>query len=85
MQGASQCTSTNTYLPYRAASAVAANIIMRSAVAAGFPLFTRQLFRNLGIQWAGTLLGCIAAIMIPIPFAFHRYGPQLRARSRLEV
>jgi hypothetical protein len=41
--------------------------MLRSVIAAGFPLFTRQMFANLGIQWAGTLLGCIAAVMIPIP------------------
>lgn len=74
----------DTYLPL-AASAVAANIIMRSAMAAGFPLFTKQMFHNLGIQWAGTLLGCLAAVMIPIPFVFRRIGPTLRRRSALAV
>jgi DHA1 family multidrug resistance protein-like MFS transporter len=28
------------------------------------------MFVNLGVQWAGTLLGCLSAIMIPIPLAF---------------
>jgi DHA1 family multidrug resistance protein-like MFS transporter len=65
-----------------AASAVAANIILRSAVAAGFPLFSRQMFQNMGIQWAGTLLGCLAAIMIPIPIVFRAYGPMLRRKSK---
>jgi DHA1 family multidrug resistance protein-like MFS transporter len=40
------------------------------------------MFNNLGVQWAGTLLGCLAAIMIPIPVGFIIFGPQLRARSR---
>ncbi|KAJ0419672.1 major facilitator superfamily domain-containing protein [Aspergillus carlsbadensis] len=71
----------DAYLPL-AASAVAANIILRSAVAAAFPLFSRQMFANLGVQWAATLLGCLAAVMIPIPFAFRRYGARLRGRSR---
>ncbi|CAG8926040.1 unnamed protein product [Penicillium salamii] len=66
-----------------AASAVAANIILRSALAAGFPLFARQMFQNMGIQWAGTLLGCLAAIMIPIPIVFRAYGPMLRGKSRV--
>jgi DHA1 family multidrug resistance protein-like MFS transporter len=48
-----------------------------------FPLFTRQMFNNMGIQWAGTLLGCIAVIMIPIPVLFLIYGPRLRRKSRL--
>jgi MFS transporter, DHA1 family, multidrug resistance protein len=40
------------------------------------------MFNNLGIQWAGTLLGCLAAIMIPIPIAFVIYGPRLRQKSK---
>ncbi|KAJ5499912.1 hypothetical protein N7453_008963 [Penicillium expansum] len=72
-----------TYLGRSAASAVAANIILRSAVAAGFPLFSRQMFQNMGIQWAGTLLGCLAAIMIPIPIIFRAYGPWLRGKSKV--
>lgn len=38
---------------------------------------------NLGVQWAGTLLGCIAAIMIPMPVAFMIFGPWIRQRSKL--
>jgi DHA1 family multidrug resistance protein-like MFS transporter len=57
--------------------------MMRSMVGACFPLFTRQMFNNLGIQWAGTLLGCIAAVMVPIPLLFLVYGPRLRSMSRL--
>ncbi|KAI1385546.1 putative bicyclomycin resistance protein [Hypoxylon trugodes] len=72
----------DAYLPL-AASAVAANIMTRSAVAAGFPLFSRQMFQNMGVQWAGTLLGGLAAIMIPIPYLFRIYGPWLRGKSKI--
>ncbi|OTA98351.1 hypothetical protein M426DRAFT_17483 [Hypoxylon sp. CI-4A] len=72
----------DAYLPV-AASTVAANIIMRSAFAAGFPLFSKQMFRNMGVQWAATLLGCLAAIMVPIPYLFRNYGPWLRRKSKL--
>ncbi|KAL4778176.1 major facilitator superfamily domain-containing protein [Aspergillus varians] len=72
----------DSYLSF-AASAFAANTMMRSLVGACFPLFTRQMFNNLGIQWAGTLLGCIAVVMIPIPVLFLIYGPRLRSMSRL--
>lgn len=65
-----------------AASAVAANSLLRSLAGAGFPLFAAQTFNNLGIQWAGTLLGCLAAVMIPIPFIFYKWGPKIRARSK---
>lgn len=65
-----------------AASVFAANTILRSAVGACFPLFSRQMFVNLGVQWAGTLLGCLSAIMIPIPLGFILLGPRLRKKSR---
>lgn len=57
--------------------------MLRSAVAASFPLFSVQMFEDLGVQWAGTLLACLAAIMIPIPIAFRLYGATLRTRSRM--
>ena len=57
--------------------------MLRSAVAAGFPLFSRQMFEKMGVQWAGTLLGCLATIMIPIPLVFRVYGPWLRTKSKL--
>ncbi|OJJ02109.1 hypothetical protein ASPVEDRAFT_133435 [Aspergillus versicolor CBS 583.65] len=72
----------DSYLNF-AASAFAANTMMRSLVGACFPLFTRQMFKNLGIQWAGTLLGCVAVLMIPIPVLFLRYGARLRKMSKL--
>lgn len=50
-------------------------------VAASFPLFSRQMFNNMGIQWAATLLGCLAVVMIPIPVCFYLFGKQLRMKS----
>lgn len=84
----SQCTQIPRPRPrltarYRAASAVAANIMLRSSIAAGFPLFSQQMFERMGVQWACTLLGCLAAVMIPIPILFRAYGSQLRGKSRL--
>ncbi|PLB52212.1 synaptic vesicle transporter [Aspergillus steynii IBT 23096] len=69
--------------PTLAASTIAANTILRSAVGCAFPLFSRQMMENLGVQWAGTMLGCIAAVMIPIPVIFKAYGPWLRTKSKL--
>ncbi|KAJ6033164.1 hypothetical protein N7499_009433 [Penicillium canescens] len=71
----------DSYLTF-AASVFAANTIIRSAVGAAFPLFSKQMFNNLGVQWAGTLLGCLALIMVPIPLAFIKWGPSLRKRSK---
>ena len=39
------------------------------------------MFKALGVNWAGTLLGCVAVILIPIPIAFYKYGAKIRERS----
>ncbi|KAG6004796.1 hypothetical protein E4U21_000752 [Claviceps maximensis] len=70
----------DAYLMF-AASAIAGNTFMRSLAGAGFPLFARQMFDGLGIQWASTLLGCVALVMAPIPIIFYKYGARIRARS----
>lgn len=64
------------------ASAIAANTFLRSVFAAGFPLFATPMFHKLGIPWASSVLGFIAAAMIPIPFLFYIYGPSIRKRGK---
>ena len=39
------------------------------------------MFEGMGIQWASTLLGCVAAALVPIPVIFYLYGHKLRAKS----
>jgi len=70
----------DAYLMF-AASAIAGNTFMRSLCGAGFPLFARQMFEGMGIQWASTLLGCVAALLAPIPFVLYKYGHKIRAKS----
>lgn len=70
----------DAYLMF-AASAIAGNTFLRSLAGAGFPLFSRFMFEGMGIQWASTLLGCVAAALVPIPIAFYLYGHRIRARS----
>lgn len=36
----------------------------------------------MGIEWAATLLGCIAAALVPIPILFYIFGARLRAKSK---
>ncbi|OGE50302.1 hypothetical protein PENARI_c017G07079 [Penicillium arizonense] len=65
-----------------AASALAANSILRSSAGAGFPLFVTYMFNGPGVNWAGTLLGCVAAALIPIPISLYLYGDLIRAKSK---
>lgn len=64
------------------ASAIAANTLVRSCMAAAFPLFATPMFKNMDVQWAGTLLGCIAFIVMPFPFFLYKFGPWVRRKSR---
>lgn len=65
-----------------AASAIAANTVLRSAAGAAAPLFTRQMFSALGIGGGGSLVGGVGALLAIIPFAFYKYGRKIRERSR---
>ncbi|KAF4632822.1 hypothetical protein G7Y89_g5303 [Cudoniella acicularis] len=64
----------DTYLML-AASALAANMLMRSVLAGAFPLFATTMFNKLGINWACSLLGFISVAMIPIPFLYYLIVP----------
>jgi DHA1 family multidrug resistance protein-like MFS transporter len=70
----------DAYLMF-AASAIAANTFLRSLFGAIFPLFATQMFNGMGIQWASTLLGCVALILVPVPIWFYVRGGAVRARS----
>lgn len=63
-------------------SALAANTVVRSALGGAFPLFATQMYHNLGVDWASSVLGFIAIAMIPIPILFYLYGAKIRAMSR---
>ena len=65
-----------------AASAIAANTFLRSLAGAGFPLFSIYMFNALKVNWTGTLLGCVAAVLVPIPVIFFKFGSKIRARSK---
>ncbi|KAL4740165.1 major facilitator superfamily domain-containing protein [Aspergillus similis] len=71
----------DAYLVF-AASALAANSILRSIAGAGFPLFAPYMFNAIGVNWTGTLLGCVATILMPIPLLFYLYGHRIRSKSR---
>ena len=88
-----------------AASAIAANTIMRSLFGAIFPLFAvsyasivrksvavfthlttlrvqTYMFEGIGINYGMTLLGCVSALFLPMPFIFYYYGKRIRGMSK---
>ncbi|KAK5119338.1 hypothetical protein LTR85_007694 [Meristemomyces frigidus] len=63
-------------------SAIAANTIPRSVFGAGFPMFAIYMYRNLGVQWATTVLALISVALIPVPILFFIHGERIRKMSR---
>jgi MFS family permease len=76
-----------TYLvdsyPMYSASAIAANVILRSTVGALLPLAGPPLYDALGLGWGNSLLGFICIAMIPLPILFCRLGTRLGRAERL--
>ncbi|KAI9669862.1 MAG: hypothetical protein M1831_006897 [Alyxoria varia] len=64
--------------PSYAASVLAGNDFMRSSFGAAFPLFARQMYTRLGVDWASSLLGFLAVCFVPIPVVLWMYGEGLR-------
>ncbi|KAH7095194.1 major facilitator superfamily domain-containing protein [Paraphoma chrysanthemicola] len=68
-----------------AASAMAANTVLRSLAAALIPLSSPKMYEKLGYGWGNTLLGFISVLLIPIPFAFCKYGQRIREKSTVKL
>ncbi|KAG0648665.1 Polyamine transporter 4 [Hyphodiscus hymeniophilus] len=67
----------DTYAALTAASAIAANGLLRYIFGGTFPLFT--------ITRATSLLGFVALAMLPIPWILYKWGPNIRAHSNFET
>ena len=71
-----------TYLvdcyPMYAASAIAANTVLRSLAGMLLPLAGPAMYQTLGLGWGNSLLGFLCVLMIPVPLLLHRYGAKLR-------
>lgn len=63
-------------------SAIAANTFFRSWVGAAFPLFSTQMFKNLGVPWAMSLLAFLCLALFPVPIVYYIYGARIRKMSR---
>ncbi|KIX99524.1 uncharacterized protein Z520_05100 [Fonsecaea multimorphosa CBS 102226] len=71
----------DAYVIY-AASVLAANSVLRSLFGAVFPLFTVQMYHNLGIHWASSIPAFLALACAPFPFVFYRYGESIRMKCK---
>ncbi|KAB8542139.1 hypothetical protein FH972_025602 [Carpinus fangiana] len=57
-----------------AASALVAMTFMRYVAAGGMVVVSTPMYKNLGVHWTLTILGCISLLMVPIPYAFYFLG-----------
>lgn len=64
-----------------AASALSAASLGRNSFGAFLPLGSPALYRNLGFQWASSLLGFIGLLLSLAPVMLLVWGPQIRSRS----
>lgn len=72
---------SSSYVEHQAA-VLAANDLIRSLIAAAFPIFATSMFHNLGLGKAyTTLAGISLALMLPL-FGLYHYGAKLRAWSK---
>lgn len=75
------CYAASAYTKY-AASVLAGNDFLRSCFGGAFPLFATQMFLNLGVGWACTLLGCLTVLFVPYPFLLYKFGKKIRNCSK---
>lgn len=67
-----------------AASALAANAVLRSIFGAFIPLAGPALYSKLGLGWGNSLLAFVGLAFVPLPFFFYKYGERLRTRFPIE-
>lgn len=61
-----------------AASALAANTVLRSLVGAVLPLAGPKMYAALGFGWEYSLLGFIALALAPMSIVFLKFGHRIR-------
>ncbi|KAI5365163.1 Putative MFS transporter superfamily [Septoria linicola] len=79
-----QAYLVDTYTVH-AASAIAANTVLRSLLGALLPLCGLEVYAALGSGWGNSLLGFLALGLAPIPVLFGVFGERLRKKQGLVV
>jgi MFS family permease len=67
-----------------AASALAANTVIRSIMGAVLPLAGQKMYKTLGLGWGNSLLGFVALALVPVPWGILKYGEMLRKRFAIQ-
>lgn len=70
----------DTFGPEAAASALAANTLLRSLFGTFLPLAGPKMYETLGLGWGNSLLGFLALSFLPVPLLFYKYGEWIREK-----
>ncbi|KAH7391923.1 major facilitator superfamily domain-containing protein [Pyrenochaeta sp. MPI-SDFR-AT-0127] len=70
---------------FHAASAIAANTVLRSVFGAVLPLSGLSMYDALGLGWGNSLLGFISLAFIPVPILFRYYGERIRTNPKFQI
>ncbi|KAL6898490.1 major facilitator superfamily domain-containing protein [Trichoderma evansii] len=65
-----------------AASVLGAAAMLRAFFGTAFPLFTDQMYENIGIHWASSISGFLTLVCLPFPFVMLEYGEMLRLKCK---
>ena len=68
-----------------AASALASITLIRYLASGGMVVVSIPFYENEGVAYTLTILACISALMVPVPYLFYRYGPWIRAKSKYAI
>ncbi|KAI1297829.1 major facilitator superfamily domain-containing protein [Xylaria venustula] len=68
-----------------AASALAANLVVRSPFGAFLVFVAAPLYDNLGLGWGNSVLGFITLAFTPVPWLFYHYGEYMRRRFPVDL
>lgn len=70
----------DSYTVY-AASALSFLTFTRYLAAGGMTVVGIPWYRNLGVHYTLTILACISALLVPVPYCFFVYGARIRSKS----
>lgn len=62
--------------------ALSFNTFTRYVVAGIMVEVAPTMWRNPGVPWTLTTLGCVSAVLVPVHYILFWYGPRIRARSQ---
>lgn len=68
-----------------AASGLASITLIRYVASGGMVVVGIPFYENLGVAYTLTILGCIGAVLAPVPYVFYKYGWWIRSKSKYAI